>query len=776
MPMVERLERRQLLTAYYVDPSASGANTGLTPADAWTTVAPVNSKSFQAGDAILLRSGATINGSLTFGADDAGTATTPISVGTFDPANGQQSTSAAAATLAAGNATGISALNTAGFDITNLIIAGSGQAANSFNGISFNNALANNVQLPHVHIDDVEVFGFGKFGISIGGSNGKSGFADIRITNSNIHNNTVGGIETHGVFSSSATTYANSSVYVGHDSVHDNPGYAGSSTHVGDGIVLSDVNGGTIERCESFNNGALNTHVGGPVGIWAWDSNAIVIQNNESHHNHTNSTADGGGFDLDGGCTNSIVQYNYSHDNDGPGYGLFQFSGARAWSGNVVRYNISENDGRRNSYAGIQLWNGGSGIANTEIYSNTIYVAPSNSGTPMAINVQTTVSNVHIRNNIFQTNGGLPILDIEGRQSSLSFQGNDHWSSGYAFGVTTSGTTYSSLNSWRSATAQETLSGQPVGYSVNPLLASPGSGGTIGNADLLESRLESYRLQSASPLIDAGLNLWNLFAIAPGPRDFYGDVLPKDAAGMSAWRYDIGADDLTFIVVSGSAQNDLIYLRRQGGNLNEWINAPQPGQGTPTHVDSLAGAISISIRGGGGSDTVIFDQSSGNIFATPTTLTDAGGSIALTVVGTANADSMAIDGAAKTITFNSATLSFSDVGAIEYWDASENDTIQTTGPIPVTLDASSTDDITVNGGNVIINIIQPGGPYVPPAGSGALSVTIGSRQHAAYHRHQQKQHDGGGEGDQGGDAKKLEQRAGRLLVEEAEDPAGDVVG
>jgi hypothetical protein len=136
--MIERLESRRLLSAYYVDPSATGANTGLSPGNAWTGVAPVNAASFHAGDSILFRSASTIAGNLTFGSDDAGTAAAPIVISTFDPSTGQQSASVAPASLAAGNGNGIYTLNTAGFDIANLVIAGSGQAANSFNGIQFN--------------------------------------------------------------------------------------------------------------------------------------------------------------------------------------------------------------------------------------------------------------------------------------------------------------------------------------------------------------------------------------------------------------------------------------------------------------------------------------------------------------------------------------------------------------------------------------------------------------------------------------------------------------
>ena len=45
---------------------------------------------------------------------------------------------------------------------------------------------------------------------------------------------------------------------------------------------------------------------------------------------------------------NSVMQYNYSHDNDGAGYLLAQFTYAREFTNNIVRYNISENDGRKN--------------------------------------------------------------------------------------------------------------------------------------------------------------------------------------------------------------------------------------------------------------------------------------------------------------------------------------------------------------------------------------------------------------------------------------------
>jgi hypothetical protein len=540
MCSVESLEPRRLFTIYYVSPTGSDANPVGDPTHPWQSIAKLNSTSFQAGDQILFQSGQAFGGTLRFGADDKGSAGAPVVVDTYsyDPTTSSVTVGGAKATINAGNGNGILATDTAGLQIADLTIVGSGQAANSFNGIQFDNNLAGNVQLPFVHIDSVSVSGFGKFGITIGGSNGKSGFSDVRITNSVSSNNIVGGIETHGVFSSSATTYANSNVYLGHDTVFGNTGYAGASTHTGDGIVLSDVNGATIERCEAYNNGALNTHVGGPVGIWAWDSNAVTIQYNESYNNQTNSTADGGGFDLDGGDTNCIVQYNYSHGNAGAGYGLFQFKGARAWGNNTVRYNISENDGRKNGYGGITAWGYNStSLQNAEIYNNTIYVSPSGNGSPMAVYIESGTKNVHFRNNIFQVSGGLQLAYIKGTQTGLLFQGNDYWSSGGAFSLKQFTKTYTSLSAWRSGTGEEKLNGLAVGLNVNPLLNNPGNGGTIGNPDALYT-LSAYQLQSSSPLIDAGLTLTQ-FGINPGATDFFGDPIPDGNKGL----IDIGADE-----------------------------------------------------------------------------------------------------------------------------------------------------------------------------------------------------------------------------------------
>src|SRR5207237_1575928 len=116
----------------------------------------------------------------------------------------------------------------------------------------------------------------------------------------------------------------------------------------GSGIVVGNTARGTIENSVAHDNGWLGT---GSVGIWAYESRMIIIQHNESFNNRTAGPTDGGGFDLDGGMVDSVMQDNFSHGNDGAGFGLYQYRGASSWERNTVCRNLSLDDGRQNRHA-----------------------------------------------------------------------------------------------------------------------------------------------------------------------------------------------------------------------------------------------------------------------------------------------------------------------------------------------------------------------------------------------------------------------------------------
>jgi hypothetical protein len=262
------------------------------------------------------------------------------------------------------------------------------------------------------------------------------------------------------------------------------------------------------------------------------------LQYNEAYSNHAGNS-DGDGIILDV-TNNSIMQFNYSHDNDGAGLFLFAETGATS-TNNIIRYNISQNDARtqQNTYGGIFV---GADVINADIYNNTVFMGPSSTSSPAAIRLLGLLGNsIHVRNNIFETTGGVPVVSWDGTGTGLLFQGNDYWSAKSPLAIDWNGTTYSTLPAWRTATGQEMVHGQPTGLNVQPGLTNAGGGGTIGNADRLIT-LTAYEIQPNSPLADAGLDLsafgltWDPYHFgddgfidrffADTPTDFYSDLLP----------------------------------------------------------------------------------------------------------------------------------------------------------------------------------------------------------------------------------------------------------
>jgi hypothetical protein len=131
--------------------------------------------------------------------------------------------------------------------------------------------------------------------------------------------------------------------------------------HSGNGILVGVSDSVVIERCIATKNGWDMPRTGnGPVGIWAWESSNVKIRYCISYRNMTSKNAkDGGGFDLDGGVSNSLVSYCLSFGNEGAGFGLFQYNGASPWKDNIISNNISFNDATTTEGSGsLFIWNG----------------------------------------------------------------------------------------------------------------------------------------------------------------------------------------------------------------------------------------------------------------------------------------------------------------------------------------------------------------------------------------------------------------------------------
>jgi hypothetical protein len=512
---------------YYVSTGGNDSAAGTSTAHPWRTINRVNSQALHAGDTVLFQGGGTFAGKLYVNPNEKGTPTAPISFGSYGSGR---------ATLSGGTGSAVLVYDVGGVVFQNLVLTGSGASSNTAEGLSLYNDLSGNVKLPYVRITNVSVSGFGHYGISIGGWNGTSGYQDVQVTYSDSHDNGRGGISTYGPsFQPSAPAYANANVYIGHVNVYSNSGDPKLAGNSGNGIVLGSVQGATIERSEAHDNGLSCIASQCGAGIWTYDSTAVTIQHNESYHNRTGGPTDGDGFDLDQNVSNSTLQYNYSHDNDGAGYLLYTGQSNSAWTGNAVRYNITQNDGRKNGYAAVFA---GGKVYSSAIYDNTVYESLPPSGRPPAIRFLSLGSGMTVRNNIFYAVGGLPmVVSPAVSTSALVFQQNDYYSPSAQFSVNWGSTTYTSLGSWQTATGQEKLNGNVTGFAVNPQLVNAGGGGTIGNADNLAS-LTAYKLQPSTPLLDKGLDLHALFGISTGGVDYYGVPVPSHAGP------DVGASEV----------------------------------------------------------------------------------------------------------------------------------------------------------------------------------------------------------------------------------------
>lgn len=408
---------------YYVNLHGSDSNTGASETQPWRSIERVNATELLPGDSVRFQANQTFVGNLYLTKIRQSNRPTvgAVTIGSYGEG---------CATIDAGVGTGFVAKNRGGIHLQNLNVIGAGASKNMGSGILFINTLPKDVKFTDIRIHRVDVSGFRDFGICLMAepTDGSwSGFHNVRITNSTSHDNGDAGISCMGAWNPGRDGYAHADFYVSNCSAYRNRGIPSKGSHSGNGIVLAQVDSATIEYCCAYENGSLNDYEGGgPVGIWAWDANRVVIQFNESHHNRTGSSKDGGGFDLDGGVTNSTVQYNYSHDNDGAGYLLAQFEGARPFYGNVLRYNLSVNDGRRNGYGGIHLWSTGAngGITDTTLFANKIHTAAAADGNPAVVDCMSDgIRNIRFYNNYFQTDGNAALVRGKTNQGVV-FAGN----------------------------------------------------------------------------------------------------------------------------------------------------------------------------------------------------------------------------------------------------------------------------------------------------------------------------------------------------------------
>lgn len=486
-------------TTYYVDSGGgSDSNSGTAPGSAWASLEKVNATTFGPGDEVVFKAGATWKGQLT--PKGSGAEGSPIVVDRYGDGAPPRIDGAGV------DGGTVQLKNQEYFEIRNLEITNMGdcRCGNVRNGILVLNNGGG--KLDHIHITgnyvhDVnstfwhfvnwnglryDAHEFGGIAVNAHGGTPADTYNDVliegnrlesvgrtgiipwndhypdaspdtererAITNLVIRNNHLKDIDADGIF-----IHGTDKALMEHNTVN------GASRLTPSNIPPEDAP-------------APDNLFRPSVAMWVQTSWDPVMQYNEAYNTH-DSGGDNQGYDIDVDTKGALVQYNYSHNNAG-GFMLIMLR----TSGNVIRYNISENDGpvrdRLFHFIGIDQ------IGDTEIYNNVFYVPAGNS---VDFSRNQLTANIKVRNNIFYWLGG------------GNYPPGGTWDANVFYG-----------------THPASEPSDPHKLTSDPELVGPGTGG-IG----LDS-VGGYRLHAGSPALNSGAVIAD-----NGGKDYWGN--PVSAA------------------------------------------------------------------------------------------------------------------------------------------------------------------------------------------------------------------------------------------------------
>lgn len=507
-------------TTYYVSASAgSDQNSGTSESTPWKSLTKVDAVTFQPGDTILFKAGDSWTGQLW--PKGSGSSAAPVQINAYG--TGTKPRIAGAGRVAdAVKLWNQQYWEIRGLDVSNAATATSTPGANlgDFRGIHVGGD--NGKSLDHFVVDSVSVHDVTGEVNWIGGSAGdnKPGinwhtgwdrskntggivfnttvpnvtappstatvFHDVVIENSSIHNTSFGGIilkqytgDAPGAVSTGwgKRSSAGDPRFAPFTQVTIQNNYVTQSgTAYGcDGIYITDVRGGLVQH-------NLVDRVG-TSGIELYTTDKVTVQNNETTGTVRKAGgADFNGIDTDIATTNSVVQYNYIHNN-GDGY-LACACQALGFGSAVFRYNVLAS----NSRTAVLLSN--SPGDTTKLYNNTVY------NTAAANLVIGSGGTNTFTNNIFYTTVARPGMS------------------------TSSGVIYN--NNLYGGNSPVVPSGDTKAVIGNPRFSNPSAGGT--------------GTEATGPDLNAGLN-WKIAANSPaanagitvadnGGRDYAAATVP----------------------------------------------------------------------------------------------------------------------------------------------------------------------------------------------------------------------------------------------------------
>ena len=371
---------------YFISNTGSSSANGHSPESAWD-LATANNHHFQPGDVINFVGH--LIGSLTL--TESGAPGKPITI--------------QGGTLTAKGKNGIFLYNNDHILIRDMQLRGAGVLSQNPSDAGIYLWSDDGKRHGNIRIENVTANGFGFAGIASGLAMSpditweseaasiayQGGFDNILISNCRADSNGFAGINITG----SWPGRQNRNITIKNSGTSHNRGIKGMKPHSGHGIVLANTVNGLVDSCTASYNGWEFGDAN--IGIWTYSSEKVTIQHSTSFRNKSTTSSDGGGFDIDGGTWDCVLQHNMSYENDGAGYLVYEYGDPLKMRNNEVRYNIAYNNGRKNTqYGGITL----GGLApqkDVKLLNNTIVQDKGKAITLLGYAIQGTLA---IKNNI----------------------------------------------------------------------------------------------------------------------------------------------------------------------------------------------------------------------------------------------------------------------------------------------------------------------------------------------------------------------------------------
>ncbi|WP_428956759.1 right-handed parallel beta-helix repeat-containing protein [Streptomyces sp. cg35] len=449
---------------YYVAADGDDSDDGTSADTAWRTLARAERTALRPGDRLLLEGGARFRGTVTVGPGEAGDPQRPVVLGSFGTGRAVVDSAARPA---------VTVHNTGGVEMRDLVLRGSGASRAHDAGVNVYSDLRSGPRPAGVTVSGVDVSGF-RVGLAIGASGDGIGFREVTVRRSTLHGNKDIGLLTWGPdYTPARAAYAHEDVTVDSVVAYGNPGDpTAHDRHTGDGVVIGAVRGATLRHVVAHDNGtrAAADAPEGPVGVWAYDSTRVLIEQSVAYRNHTGSSVDGAGFGLDSNVSDSALRRNLAFDNDGPGFYAYQRWVNGAHTRNTISHNISADDGRSlPGHGAIAVY--GEDIRQLAVVQNTVLLSRSSAGAGPALRLQSGERDVVVRNNLLVTeNTPFIVADPGLTASNVALQGNNYRSVDGGWQVRWGEESYGSLAAWRAGSGQEQAGVRATGLDVDPCL------------------------------------------------------------------------------------------------------------------------------------------------------------------------------------------------------------------------------------------------------------------------------------------------------------------